>query len=126
MLLSESDLAAESSAFDVRVIDLDESLDSMPDDNPASDVAPQNLAYVIYTSGSTGKPKGVLLEHKGVSNLVMSFIHNVDMGSATRALNFFSYTFDGSVFDIFTALLSGASLYLPPRGATIPGQPLVS
>jgi amino acid adenylation domain-containing protein/non-ribosomal peptide synthase protein (TIGR01720 family) len=126
VLLSESDLAAESSAFDVRVIDLDESLDSMPDDNPASDVAPQNLAYVIYTSGSTGKPKGVLLEHKGVSNLVMSFIHNVDMGSATRALNFFSYTFDGSVFDIFTALLSGASLYLPPRGATIPGQPLVS
>jgi amino acid adenylation domain-containing protein/non-ribosomal peptide synthase protein (TIGR01720 family) len=126
VLLTESDLAAEQTSFDVQVIDLDDDFAAKPDDNPISDVAPHNLAYVIYTSGSTGMPKGVLLEHKGVSNLVMSFIQNVDMGSATRALNFFSYTFDGSVFDIFTALLSGAALFLPPRGATIPGQPLVS
>ena len=129
VLITESERIAGLPAFEGRVIDLDESSETihgMPEGNPVSDVGSHNLAYVLYTSGSTGKPKGVMLEHKGVSNLVMSFIQNLDMGAATRSLNFFSYTFDGSVFDIFTALLSGAALCLVPRGATIPGQPLVN
>ena len=125
VLLTESELTAEVPVFDGQVIDLDGGFDAMLDDNPVSDVAPHNLAYVIYTSGSTGKPKGVLLEHKGVSNLTLAFARNLDIQAGSRVLNFFSYTFDGSVFDIFTALLAGAALHVPQRGATIPGQPLV-
>ena len=39
--------------------------------NPRSEMKPDNLAYVIYTSGSTGQPKGVAIEHR---NTVALFI----------------------------------------------------
>ncbi|MBI5649976.1 MAG: amino acid adenylation domain-containing protein [Chloroflexi bacterium] len=84
------------------------------DSKLASAATPDNLAYVIYTSGSTGKPKGTLLEHRGLSNLITEYARAFGIGASSRVLQFFSFGFDGSVADIFSALLNGATLCLVP------------
>ncbi|KAF9198263.1 hypothetical protein BGZ49_000951, partial [Haplosporangium sp. Z 27] len=75
---------------------------------------PHHLAYVIYTSGSTGKPKGVMIEHRGVVNLAITRPAVFGVGPSSRVLQFFSFSFDGSVHDIWSALCSGGSLHILP------------
>ncbi len=84
-------------------------------ENPESGVMPDNLAYVIYTSGSTGVPKGTLLHHRGLCNVVRSFVDAWDSRPGCRILQFFSPSFDGSVSEIFAALLSGSTLCMADR-----------
>ncbi|KAF8956659.1 hypothetical protein BGZ46_002342, partial [Entomortierella lignicola] len=72
----------------------------------------RNLAYVIYTSGSTGKPKGVMVEHQGAVNLVCDEVRMFEIGPSSRLTQFTSLSFDNSVSEIFSALKSGARLYL--------------
>ncbi|MEP0264420.1 amino acid adenylation domain-containing protein [Dokdonia sp.] len=73
-------------------------------------LAPDDLAYIIYTSGSTGNPKGVIIEHKGILNTILAQIDLFDITHNDRGLQFASFSFDASISEIFTALLSGACL----------------
>ena len=78
----------------------------------ASGVTPRSLAYVIYTSGSTGQPKGVMVEHTGVVNQAIA-LHNIyGLGPHDRLSQVSSLSFDGSIEEIFGALLCGAGLVL--------------
>ncbi|KAF9963561.1 hypothetical protein BGZ70_007335, partial [Mortierella alpina] len=74
----------------------------------------RHLAYIIYTSGSTGKPKGVMLEHRGLANLCQTHTKFCGIQERTRLMQFASFSFDASVWDIMLPLSSGAALYLPP------------
>ncbi|KAF9277586.1 hypothetical protein BGZ68_009184, partial [Mortierella alpina] len=74
----------------------------------------RHLAYIIYTSGSTGKPKGVMLEHRGLANLCQTHTKFCGIHERTRLMQFASFSFDASVWDIMLPLSSGAALYLPP------------
>ncbi|MEU6983114.1 amino acid adenylation domain-containing protein [Streptomyces sp. NPDC046324] len=97
------------------VVVLDEvhaELAALPGHNPPLAARPGDVAYVIYTSGSTGKPKGVLLEHRGVVNFIDSTRELFELTPADRVLGFASATFDVSVFETFSALLTGARLYV--------------
>jgi len=71
---------------------------------------PSDLIYVIYTSGTTGKPKGVMVEHRNVLNLVEWQKTIGEYSEDTVILQNFNYIFDGSVAEIFPALLSGCTL----------------
>ncbi|KAK3807086.1 MAG: hypothetical protein J3Q66DRAFT_392743 [Benniella sp.] len=73
-----------------------------------------NLAYIIYTSGSTGKPKGVMVEHHGLSNLVMTRHDVYGICTSSRVLQILSLAFDACAMSIFMTLCSGASLHLIP------------
>ena len=86
-----------------------------PTENPEFPVRPEHLAYIIYTSGSTGRPKGVLLEHRGLTNLVCNYALGLHLPAGKRVFQFFSLNFDGSVGEIFPALVQGVTLYLPTQ-----------
>lgn len=75
-----------------------------------------NLAYVIYTSGSTGYPKGVMIEHRGFINLCMEHGEDgLEVKQNDRVLQFASPSFDASLWEIFMALLRGATLVIATR-----------
>ncbi|MEC1619859.1 amino acid adenylation domain-containing protein, partial [Bacillus haynesii] len=70
-----------------------------------------DTAYIIYTSGSTGTPKGVVTPHYSAARVVKN-TNYIDITGNDVILQLSNYSFDGSVFDIFGALLNGASLVL--------------
>ncbi|WP_052863959.1 non-ribosomal peptide synthetase [Streptomyces niger] len=110
---AEADKAVSEVATPVITLDdVRAELAALPDHNPPLAAQPGDVAYVIYTSGSTGKPKGVLLEHRGVVNFIDSTRDLFDLTPADRVLGFASVTFDVSVFETFSALLTGARLCL--------------
>lgn len=83
--------------------------------NPPSVTAPTNTAYIIYTSGSTGRPKGVCCAHTGVLNLLASFNSYQPIGVGENVTLWTSLSFDVSVYDIFSALMTGATLHIVPQ-----------
>ena len=82
-----------------------------------------DLAYVMYTSGSTGTPKGVLVEHRSVARLVIGTDY-VAIAPGDRILHVSPLAFDASTFEIWGALLNGATLCIPPAGE-LPDGPQV-
>ncbi|WP_223632535.1 non-ribosomal peptide synthetase [Corallococcus sp. EGB] len=72
---------------------------------------PQEPAYVIYTSGSTGRPKGVCVPHQAVMRLVMDPDY-ISFGPEDRVAQAATVSFDASTFEVWGALLNGATLVL--------------
>ncbi|QSQ18814.1 non-ribosomal peptide synthase/polyketide synthase [Pyxidicoccus parkwayensis] len=80
-------------------------------------VPPESAAYVIYTSGSTGRPKGAVISHRSLSNHAGWMRTAFDLGPGERALQLTSPSFDTSVAELFSALLSGSTLVMAPPDA---------
>ena len=117
-LLTSRSLKDRFRDLDARLILLDEALPGTygnKTENPIYLNQPDNLAYVIYTSGSTGRPKGTMLTHRGLCNLTLRQIEDFQLTPERRCLQFASFSFDASVSEIFTTLVSGAALYLMDR-----------
>ncbi len=102
----------------VDVVELEE-LDATPDPEllearraSALDVDP---LYVNFTSGSTGAPKGVAIAHRSVIDFIEPFVRLFGIGEDDRIGNQAPFDFDVSVKDIYSALLTGATLHLIPR-----------
>ncbi|WP_158642769.1 non-ribosomal peptide synthetase, partial [Chitinophaga japonensis] len=75
-------------------------------------VQPSGLAYIIYTSGSTGQPKGVMITHTSVVNLVHWHINRYDVKPGAHATAMLGPGFDAFALEVWSALLSGAALYI--------------
>ncbi|UCH96077.1 MAG: AMP-binding protein, partial [Candidatus Aminicenantes bacterium] len=82
---------------------------------PARDPVPVNgstaQVYTMYTSGTTGKPKGTFTTHSNVIRVVRD-TNYLDLDENDRVLQLSNYAFDGSVFDIYGALLNGSTLVM--------------
>ncbi|MGW2710617.1 amino acid adenylation domain-containing protein [Streptomyces sp. NPDC001356] len=89
-------------------------LDEDSDETPAAPwvLRPDNTAYVMYTSGSTGTPKGVAITHGNVTNGVAQLAGALKVGPGLSMLAGTSVNFDVSVFEMFTALTTGAGIEL--------------
>ena len=74
----------------------------------------EDLAYLIYTSGTTGKPKGVEILQKNIINTLQWRKNYYPFDESIVTLQVPSYSFDSSVEDIFTSLIAGSTLVLPP------------
>ncbi|TWF40432.1 amino acid adenylation domain-containing protein/thioester reductase-like protein [Chitinophaga polysaccharea] len=74
--------------------------------------APTDLAYIIYTSGSTGQPKGVMISHLSIQHLVCWHKQQYAVNSNSRLSLVAGLAFDISVWECWSALLSGAALFI--------------
>jgi amino acid adenylation domain-containing protein len=79
----------------------------------SSTVTPSNALYVIFTSGSTGKPKGCVVEHRQFLTGSLAQQEASKMTHADRVLQLASFTFDVSILEILTSLISGACVCIP-------------
>jgi len=110
--------AAAGSAADeagLPLFDLDR-LDNPTDGGPglAVTVGPQDPAYLIYTSGSTGQPKGVVVSHGNLSRLMPACADWMQPAPDDVFCLFHTYGFDVSVWELWAALLHGASALVVP------------
>jgi amino acid adenylation domain-containing protein len=73
----------------------------------------QQTAYIMFTSGSTGRPKGVPISHDNAVTFIEHNIAEYGVGVGDRLSQTFDFSFDVSVYDIFVAWGSGATLIAP-------------
>ncbi|MDZ4813392.1 MAG: amino acid adenylation domain-containing protein, partial [Pseudomonadota bacterium] len=130
-LLTQSALQGKAwmqASAQVPVLVLDDgSLSAQPTHDPVlAGLTSRHLAYVIYTSGSTGQPKGVMVEHRSLSNLATAQIDLFSVRPESQVLQFASFSFDASIFEIVMTLCVGACLHLARREALLPGEPLLN
>ncbi|MEO7936388.1 MAG: non-ribosomal peptide synthetase [Dokdonella sp.] len=87
-------------------------------DLAALDIHPLEIAYVIYTSGSTNEPKGVCISHRAVLDFIggASYCGFLPEDVVAHGM---SIAFDGCVFEIWGALLSGSCLAIVPPRASV-------
>ena len=96
----------------IKVLRIEEILESNKTENLNIDIPLDSLAYVIYTSGSTGKPKGVMIAHKNLSNYVLDGSnlatneYRVIKGKVSSC-SFASFAFDASLQEECVVLSHG-------------------
>ncbi|RNL78040.1 non-ribosomal peptide synthetase [Halostreptopolyspora alba] len=111
LVLTDGETSATLPKCRPPVLQLDDvNLDDPVVELPNTRIRPDNLAYVMFTSGSTGVPKGVAVNHASVVNGVGELRQVAHVETGSRMLAATSVNFDVSVFEIFTALTTGASV----------------
>jgi amino acid adenylation domain-containing protein len=139
VLLAPAQLARDLMVDDlahVRLISVDEpaqpaafcwsQLESLPARPPERiEGSEGDLAYILYTSGSTGRPKGVSISHGNALAFVHWAVGETQLRPSDRLSNHAPFHFDLSVFDLYAAFCSGASVHILPEAAAYSPRGLV-
>ncbi|MBK8231203.1 MAG: amino acid adenylation domain-containing protein [Candidatus Eisenbacteria bacterium] len=81
---------------------------------PAPAPAPREAAaYAIFTSGSTGVPNGVVVSRANLAHLIAWHRDAFALSAADRCSLIAGVGFDASVWELWPALASGASIEIP-------------
>lgn len=78
----------------------------------SNDLPDCKYAYIIYTSGTTGKPKGIPVTRRALACLCNSEKRLFGLSEASKVLQFASISFDASVTELFTPLVSGSTMVI--------------
>jgi len=73
---------------------------------------PDDASCILYTSGSTGIPKGVVCSSKGMLAFVNWTSNEFNLSNKDTLTSFAPLHFDLSIFDIFSTLTNGATVWL--------------
>ena len=89
-------------------------LSESSDDEPRTEVNPEDDWVLLYTSGTTGRPKGVVRSHE--SYVAFYLINGIDFGFSERdiCLNIMPLCHVNSTFFSFTFTYIGGGLYIHP------------
>ncbi len=97
----------------VRFINVETILNSNDlNESRLSRVQSSDTAYIIYTSGSTGAPKGVEVGHQSLLNFLLSIKQKPGITNKDILFSVTTQSFDISILEFFTPLISGAKLYV--------------
>jgi D-alanine--poly(phosphoribitol) ligase subunit 1 len=69
-----------------------------------------SIAYIMFTSGSTGSPKGAAISNDNLLSFIGWSSSYFNVSPSDRFTQVSPLYFDNSVFDLYTAFFSGASL----------------
>ncbi|NKI21549.1 amino acid adenylation domain-containing protein [Paenibacillus dendritiformis] len=84
-------------------------------DKTQDEASPEAAAYIIYTSGTSGNPKGTVIQHHHITSLLRNTLPLFSFSASDRWTLFHSFSFDFSVWEMFGALATGASLIIVPE-----------
>ncbi|MFD2169345.1 non-ribosomal peptide synthase/polyketide synthase [Tumebacillus lipolyticus] len=112
LVLTESHLRDRLQSLQIDSFELKEIPISTSAEPIEVQMSPDDLAYMIYTSGSTGLPKGTMISHRGVVSLAQWTKEQYAEEDRKTFLNYATHSFDGSVWEIYAALLHGSHLYV--------------
>ena len=85
------------------------------DDARRRSIIDTDAAYANFTSGSTGTPKAVAVSHRSVIDFISCFTEIFGIRADDNIANQAPFDFDVSVKDIFSGVLTGASVHLVPK-----------
>ncbi len=116
LILTESVMAGQLSSTDLESVALDDPavLEPFSTSNPGLVMNGGDAAYIIFTSGSTGEPKGVCCNHSGVINLFSDLHARQPVGPGEACSVWAAFSFDATVYEVWTGLLGGAALHIVP------------
>lgn len=112
-------LIKDISAVSVITVDPEE---TFQDETYGSDISqtssvscnnPDSPAFVVFTSGSSGEPKGTVLQHAAICTSAYYHGRAMHVDASTRVFQYAPYTFDMSIYDIFTTLIYGGCVCIP-------------
>lgn len=108
VMLTDSVRLKEAQAQNITALDINDP-DGPAKVRPiASPTTPDDVAYVMFTSGSTGTPKGIEIPHRAIVRLVRNTDY-VALTPADRIARHSNIAFDAATFEIWGALLNGAT-----------------
>ena len=110
MALAEKLSGQSKSHIEILNIDLIDK-ENCPEDDFNREEKCDSPAYILYTSGSTGRPKGVVQTHRNIWYYTRNWIERFSITRRDRMTLFSAFSHDGSIQDMFGALLSGAALF---------------
>ncbi|MCP4330508.1 MAG: AMP-binding protein [Alphaproteobacteria bacterium] len=113
LLLTDSNYAEVAKCIGgtlCHVEDIDRAEGTTPDTADSPEICGGDLAGLFYTSGTTGKPKGVMQTQRNFLQLARSFINATGIGPDDRLLLGYHGSTYASVMNIFSGLLTGATL----------------
>lgn len=121
VVLTQVDWLSTLQADHTQVVCLEQEWDAIvqeSDENLLPLTTAEQLAYVIYTSGSTGTPKGVMIPHRAVNRLVCA-TNYMTIEPSDRIAQVANLAFDAATFEVWGALLNGATLIGIQRETTL-------
>ncbi|WP_235438716.1 AMP-binding protein, partial [Streptomyces yangpuensis] len=83
-----------------------------------------DLAYIIFTSGSTGRPKGAMVHRAGMVNHLLAKIDDLGLTSDDVVVHNAPVTFDISVWQMLSPLVTGGRLLVVDRDTAADPQEL--
>ncbi|KAI3581769.1 hypothetical protein IWW34DRAFT_903772 [Fusarium oxysporum f. sp. albedinis] len=78
-----------------------------PPVNPLPAITASDVALIMFTSGSTGVPKGILMDHRCLCSSIVTHSSILGIPPHINVLQYSAYTFDHSIFEIYTTLVTG-------------------
>lgn len=91
--------------------------DAADPDNPVKGASSSDVAYIIYTSGSTGQPKGVAVEHRSLSNFLLSMSRSPGLSRGDVLAAVTTVSFDIAALELYLPLSVGARIELVSKEA---------